>query len=633
MKKIKHRKTRKDPDFARSTNGNGTGPQPAYPSYDRGHELHRQGRIEEAIVYYRENLRINPDHAPSLYNLGTAFHAKNRLDLARACYEKAVQVDPGLIGAHYNLATIYQREKHLDKAIVHYQKVIELNPGLTDPYYNLGLAYQEKGQQKEALGVYDKALRINPSFMAARWARCMAQIPPVYPDRASVAVSRENYRNGLLGLRDAISLRTQEEIDAAAEAMGRQQPFFLAYQGLNDRELQQLYGDLACRIMSAKYPQFSARPSVPPTPPGEPLRIGIVSAFFHYHAVWKIPVRGWIENLDKKRFSLYGYHTGTKKDGETAAARKCFTRFVEDVFSFQDLCALIRKDKLHALIFPEIGMDPTTVKLASLRLAPVQCASWGHPDTSGLPTIDYYLSGDLIEPFDSDLHYTEKLMRLPHLSVYYTPPEIRSAAVDRNTFGLRQHSVLYHCCQSLYKYSPEYDDVFPRIAREVGDCQFLFASYPNISHLIELFRARMFRSFSRLGMNPEDYIVFLPPLPPEWYHALTLLADVYLDTIGWSGCNSVLEALAVNTPVVTFPTGLMRGREAFAILSMMGVTETIAGTQDEYIACAARLGKDAEWRRSLSEKIESTKQSVYRDSSCITGLEDFLERAVRERLE
>jgi len=632
MKKIKRRKTRKDSDFPRSAHGNDTGSQSVFPDYDRGYELHRQGSIEEAIAYYRKNLRNNPYHAPSLYNLGTAFHVKNQPDLARACYEKAVQVDPGLIGAHYNLATIYQGEKHLDKAILHYQKVIELNPGLTDPYYNLGLACQEQGRQKEALGLYDKALQINPSFIAAQWARCMAQIPPVYPDRSSVAVSRENYRNELLRLRDSISLKTPEEIDAAAEAMGRQQPFFLAYQRLNDRELQQIYGDLACRIMFAKYPQFSTRPSVPPTPPGEPLRIGIVSAFFHYHAVWKIPIKGWIEKLDKRRFSLFGYHTGTKKDGETASARKCCTRFVEDVFPFQDLCARIRGDNLHVLIFPEIGMDPTTVKLAALRLAPVQCTSWGHPDTSGLPTIDYYLSGDLIEPFDGDLHYTEKLIRLPHLSVHYTPPEIRTAELDRDTFGLRRDSVLYHCCQSLYKYSPEYDDVFPRIAREVGDCQFLFASYPNISNLIELFRARIFRSFSRLNMNAEDYIVFLPPLPPEWYQALTLLADVYLDTIGWSGCNSVLEALAGNTPVVTLPTGLMRGREAFAILSMMGVTETIAGTPDEYVACAARLGKDAEWRRNLSEKIESTKHSVYRESSCITGLEDFLERAVRERL-
>ncbi|MCG2721487.1 MAG: tetratricopeptide repeat protein, partial [Thermodesulfovibrionales bacterium] len=469
MKKIKRKKTAKELAPLNLNHQYKVKSAHADEYYWLGYDFQRKGHLDKAILCYQKSLQLNP-MARTFYSIGTVFHSRNQIDEAVIYYQKAIHLDHSIVGAHYNIATIFQGKKLLDKAIVHYQKVIELNPGLTDPYYNLGLAYQEQGRQKEAFGVYDKALRINPSFMAAQWARCMAQIPPVYPDRASVAVARENYSNELLGLRESISLRTPEEIDAAAEAMGRQQPFFLAYQGLNDRELQQLYGDLAYRIMSAKYPQFSARPSVPSTPTGEPLRIGLVSAFFHYHAVWKIPIRGWIENIDKKRFSLFGYYTGNRKDGETASARKYCTRFVEDVFSPEDLCALIRKDNLHVLIFPEIGMDPITVKLASLWLAPIQCASWGHPDTSGLPTIDYYLSGDLIEPFDGDLHYTEKLMRLPHLSVYYTPPEIRAAEVDRDTFGLRRDSVLYHCCQSLYKYSPEYDDVFPRIAREVGDC-------------------------------------------------------------------------------------------------------------------------------------------------------------------
>jgi predicted O-linked N-acetylglucosamine transferase (SPINDLY family) len=94
----------------------------------------------------------------------------------------------------------------------------------------------------------------------------------------------------------------------------------------------------------------------------------------------------------------------------------------------------------------------------------------------------------------------------------------------------------------------------------------------------------------------------------------------------------VLEALACNLPVVTLPTGLMRGREGCAILTMMGVTETIAATLDGYVDIAVRLGNETKWRRGISEKIAATRHRAYKDTACIKGLEDFLERVVTGRL-
>jgi predicted O-linked N-acetylglucosamine transferase (SPINDLY family) len=158
----------------------------------------------------------------------------------------------------------------------------------------------------------------------------------------------------------------------------------------------------------------------------------------------------------------------------------------------------------------------------------------------------------------------------------------------------------------------------------------LFVSYPNIGSVVEQFRLRMGQAFARFNMKAEDYVVFLPPLPPEWYQALNCMADVYLDTPGWSGCNSVLEALSCNLPVVTLPSKLMRGREGFAILTMMGVTETIAASLDEYIALAVMLGNNIQWRRQISSKIAATRHLAYKDMTCIRVLEDFFEKATKE---
>jgi predicted O-linked N-acetylglucosamine transferase (SPINDLY family) len=123
--------------------------------------------------------------------------------------------------------------------------------------------------------------------------------------------------------------------------------------------------------------------------------------------------------------------------------------------------------------------------------------------------------------------------------------------------------------------------------------------------------------------------VFLSRLTQSEFVAAIGLADMFLDSIGWSGCNSALESLPHNLPIVTTPGPLMRGRHSAAILQMMGVTETVADTLDGYVATAVRLAKDAEWRRALSRQVAENKHKVYRDRACITALDDFLERVAR----
>ncbi len=460
----------------------------------------------------------------------------------------------------------------------------------------------------------------------------MSQLPAIYPDQSSIQISRIRYLEELNTLHKILSLETEQDIEEASQAIGTQQPFFLAYQGLNDRDLQQLYGDLVSRIMKTRFPQWAYRPNMPPVSSEGLLRVGIVSAFFWDHSNWKIPIKGWVKNLNKKHFELYGYYTGKCKDKETEDARHCFTHFYEDIDSFENLCQIIYENNLHVLIYPEIGMDPITVRLASLRLSPVQCTSWGHPNTSGLPTIDYFLSSDLMEPPYAEHHYTEQLVRLPNLSICYTPTDVIPDETNREKLGLRPNSILYLCCQALYKYLPQYDDIYPRIAQQIEDCQFLFISCHLSNWVTEKFRLRLEKVFKMYNLNADDYIVFLPRLDQEQYYAVNRLSDIYLDSIGWSGCNTTLEAIAHNLPILTLPGKLMRGRHSSAILKMMGISDTVASELDEYVEKAVRLGLDKEWRKQISEKVAAKKHLVYRDKTCITALEDFLVAVVQEKL-
>jgi protein O-GlcNAc transferase len=289
---------------------------------------------------------------------------------------------------------------------------------------------------------------------------------------------------------------------------------------------------------------------------------------------------------------------------------------------------VILHDAPHVIIHPDIGMNAVSAQLAAQRLAAVQCNSWGHPDTSGFPTIDYFLSSDLMEPPDGQDHYTERLVRLPDLSIYYEPPDRQPIQLDRAELGLRADATLFWCGQSLFKYLPQFDQVFARIAREVGDCQFAFIRHGRGTVVDDVFLRRLERTFAAAGLKAADHCVMLPRLDPHRFVAAIGQCDIVLDSIGWSGCNSTLEGLRHDRPIVTMPTPLMRGRHTMAILKQMGVEETIAGTVEDYVATAVRLARDLPWRLAVSGRISENKHRLYRDSACISALEAFFEGAV-----
>jgi predicted O-linked N-acetylglucosamine transferase (SPINDLY family) len=73
----------------------------------------------------------------------------------------------------------------------------------------------------------------------------------------------------------------------------------------------------------------------------------------------------------------------------------------------------------------------------------------------------------------------------------------------------------------------------------------------------------------------------------------------------------------------------MRGRHTAAILTVMGVSETIADSLDGYVATAVRLARDPAWYAEIKARMAAGKHHVYRDDAAIAALQDFLDRAAR----
>ena len=601
--------------------------KPSYPEahYNRGNALRELDRHDEALKSLERALALKPDYAAAHDARGSVLEASRRFAEALACYERAIAIRPDFAEAHNNRGSVLRSLNRHGEALTCLDHALAIRPQYPQALYNRGRVLQDLNCHEDAVASFERAVSLDPSYARARLAACFAELPVLYKHDSEILRQRAAYARRLSALCDEVeSGRMNGDLSGA---IGSDQPFYLAYQGHDDRELQSLYGSLVCRVMADRYPPAAL---APPPAAGSPVRVGIVSSFFRMHSNWKIPIKGWISQLDRRRFQIFGYHTDTLRDAETDAAAALCHRFVEAPLSLDRWRQEILADAPHVLIYPAVGMDQLAAQLAAQRLAAVQCNSWGHPDTSGFPTLDYYLSSDLMEPPQAAEHYSEQLARLPNLSIYYEPLDEPPVSCARGELGLRTSARVYWCGQSLYKYLPQFDQVFPRIAREVGDCQFVFIRHRGAAPVTDMFHERLEQAFAAFGLKASDYCVTLPQLSSTRFAACIGQCDVVLDSIGWSGCNSILESLAHDLPVVTLTGALMRGRHSTAILTMMGVTETITETVEGYVSAAVRLARDGAWHAKLKGQIAANKHLLYRDRECISALEEFLDRVARQ---
>jgi predicted O-linked N-acetylglucosamine transferase (SPINDLY family) len=470
----------------------------------------------------------------------------------------------------------------------------------------------------DALECFSTALSFKPDYVEAHWALAMSQLALVYeadedPEEFRSAFSR--------ALSDLDLWFDANRIKDGHKAVGSQQPFFLAYQELNNRELLSQYGDLCARLM--QFWQDEQRIASRRHPRDTKVRLGIISAHVHDQSVWTAIVKGWCEHLDRERISLHIFHTGSAKDEETAFARSRADYFLQGAGELRQWADAIVSQELDVIIYPEIGMDPMTAKLANLRLARVQAAAWGHPETSGLPTIDYYLSAEDFEPPGAQENYRERLVVLPHLGCAYHPLKVDAVALDLDALGIDSSVPLLLCPGTPVKYAPEHDWMFVAIARRLGRCQFIFFNHFR-ENLSEKLQRRLDSAFAQADMYFSEHATSLPWLTRPAFFGLLRRADVFLDTIGFSGFNTAMQSIECGLPIVAREGRFMRGRLASGILTRLGLSDLVAKTDQEYVDLAVKLGQDAGYRERVHMRIEASRHLVFDDIAPVRALEKFL---------
>ena len=314
---------------------------------NRGGALLELRRWEEALTSCDKALALDPDFSLAYSYRGWALLELKRFDEALVSCDKAIALAPDFEFSHNNRGIALLKLKRYEEALASFDKAIALNPEFRLAWMNAGFAYFEMNCKKKGIACMDKVIEFDPSDAGGRLTSCMAELSIVYSEASDVLDSRRNYARKLQSLCDDFELGVLS--GDLVKAISLDRPFFLAYQGYCDRHLQSLYGSLVCRIMQRKFPV----PALPAAPTEkEPVRVGFVSSFFKNHSNWKIPLKGWMSQLDRKRFRIFAYHLGKESDDETAVAASMCDRFVHRLASVEDWRDEILTDAPHVLIYP-----------------------------------------------------------------------------------------------------------------------------------------------------------------------------------------------------------------------------------------------------------------------------------------
>jgi predicted O-linked N-acetylglucosamine transferase (SPINDLY family) len=557
--------------------------------------------------------------ASCLHDLGVMLWLEGREDAAEQQFRAAVAAEPRHVDALNNLGAILQIARRYDEAIALYRQGLQADPSNLRVLENLAKLQQHLGRLEEASRTLDELVRLSGADCAPYLIKQALLIHKVAPDAQYPARVRERVTAKL----------------AAIESSGARMPsplrfpstyFPLSYHGIGNKALVQQLARV--HLKAAPSLEWRAPHVASWTGPKQRIKVGLASQFFRGHSIGNTS-RGLIEELDRSRHEVFLIRLGASRpdavaSGMDAAADHVITLPYDDLNKAREIVARLGLD---ILFYQDIGLEPISYFLAFSRLAPVQCTSFGHPDTTGIPNLDYFISSTNYEVDGAEDDYSERLMLIPGagtLSYYHRPPPPSDRG--RESFGLAASDPVYLCPQALYKIHPAMDALFAGILAKDPNAKIVF-----IDPCDEDLRPALERRLSPLLGEAMRRVVFVEQLRYRDFLALIACCDVMLDTPHFNGQNTTLEAFAMAVPVVTLPGRLQRERHAYGMYRAMDFMDLVANSPEQYVALAVRVATDEAYRHACSARIRESCSVLFENRDFVRQMEDVFRRMLQER--
>jgi len=579
--------------------------------------LAEAGSRARADALYRSIIEAYPDSAAAFAGYGWFACAEESWERAGVLFGRAAALAPDAVAGYIGLGYATLRRGNPHSAIEHYETALRIEPGNATALQHLASIHYRLGDGERVRALFAALEALSPA--SGRSIAAALMLPSMLESNEEIERVRARLSDDIerLGRDTPVVRDPAAEVDVTA--------FYLAYHGRDDRALQERIAALhlkACPGLAYVAPHCAG----PAKRLGGRIRVGVVSRFLYRHSIGRV-MQGLIAKLDPARFEIYACTFDAPVDSVSRAIEDDAQAWVILPRQLEAARETLAQHAFDVLLYPDIGMDPFTYFLSFARLAPVQCTTWGHPVTTGVPNVDYFLSTDYFEPEEAQAHYSERLVMLTDVAFpgYHYRREVPAQASAADV-GFDRGRHVYFCPQALFKLHPDFDAILTAILRRDPAGEIV------ITHDVELDAYRLPRLQARLRRIAGDLyerIVFMPRADRfETYLQRLQACEVVLDPVHYCGGNTSLDALSAGALLVTLPSGYNRGRHTYGFFRKMRFMETVADTPGQYVDIAVRIATDGAHRARLKSLQSAAAEALYEDPGAVEQLARFFEDAL-----
>ncbi len=561
--------------------------------------------------------------------IGVILTKLNKKKFAENFFVKSTKENDNNFKPFFNLANLFKNtevelsEKYIDQALsieakpeakilkshllinkFKYIEAIKLlnNLNTAESNYLLGISYLAIGDDdkgKHHLNETAKFSNCNINFIN------LNTFPRVYKNTRDI----KYFRNKFEKLIDKINFSIKKNEISREEKQNiikSKTNFNLAYQQKNDKFLNKKYFNLLNNFFSKNYPQNKKYVSN---------KILFVSGFFYKHTVSKLFFNFVKEFSNIKKLNINLLYISEKEDNWTQEYKELDVNFYK-ILNTTKIYNFLKNENFGSIFFLDHAMNNISQFIINTKLAKNYFIFWGHPITTGSINMDYFISSSLMDKGNDD-HYSEKLILLNGIGFNYKVDEnlkkIENCEIKKNSIYIPQ---------GIFKFLPKYDYLYGEILAQNENLTISFIKDKD-PYYTNKFKNRL-KKVKSIKKN-FDRLIFIEGMSQSAYYKELNKYKLILDTIGWSGGNTTMEALYLNKPIITLRGNNLRANHTAAILGQLDLDILIAKDYKEYLYLVKKIMIDKDFYELITNKISKNKLSIFNNNiSLYEGVKNFL---------
>jgi protein O-GlcNAc transferase len=546
-----------------------------------------------------------------LYGVASIHFYKKENDKCLKILDDILKKDDKFYLAYVLIGLIYADKNKLE-SLNYLIKSVELNKNYSQGFYLIAGTYKELGEPELAEEYYKKCYNLD-----TKNNNCIIEknliLPVICSSNYQLEKYRERYDNNLNQIYNDTNISGLNTVDFPENLK-----FYLSYNNFDNLPIIKKKNKTFRKIFKKiNYVSINSKSNYNSS---SKIRIAFISEFLTDHTIGKL-FQGIINNIDKKKFEVLIFHSYKTKDGFIKKALD-FSNFKVITLpkDFNQKIKILENEKLDIIFYPDIGMSSDLYYLTYLRIAKVQITSWGHPETSGNETIDFFISSKLIETQNAQDHYSEELILLDNMPMYYLKPKLKFQKVDFNSIKK------YACPQTLFKILPDFDNILKEILLLDKNSEIYFIKDKHL-----YWYKILIKRWKEASIDT-NRIHFVDSMTTEEFIYFCGNFRVLLDPLYFGAGNSFYESMVFGVPTVTQPNNFMRSRLVSGAYEQMKIKNApIVKSQKEYVDSCLKLANDRKHNFFIREQLlENSHLFLFENSKSISEFNIILEKLLQK---